>query len=72
MNARGLKVRDRGGEGLLFRSTLVQLYGKRSGILEESFLWIYLKRLWTDDFQEPLGCVRGEQAWGLSATRSRG
>ncbi len=61
------KVRERSGSGINFTSALLPPYLKRSGSIEALLPWIYLKGISTEDYQEALCALLGEQAKGLSA-----
>ena len=66
------KVRDRGGSGTKFNSSLLRPYLRRPKQIEELLLWLYLKGISTGDFQEALVALLGKDAKGLSpATISR-
>lgn len=53
------KVRDRGGRGIRFNSSLLPPYLKRSQSVEEEVPWLYLKGLHGRFFRSPLIVVRG-------------
>lgn len=61
------KVRDRGGYGIRFNSTLLPPYLKRAKSLNELIPWLYLRGVSSGDFQEALTALVGDQAKGLSA-----
>lgn len=61
------KVRDRSGGKACFNSTLLPPYLKRARSVEELIPWLYLKGISTDDYQEALSALLGDQAKGLSA-----
>ena len=61
------KVRDRSGEGAVFRSTLVPPYVRRARSLEAALPWLYLKGISTGDMSEALQALVGKEAVGLSA-----
>ena len=61
------KVRDRSGSGILFNSSLLPPYHKRARSVEELLPWLYLKGISTDEFQESLAALLGDQAKGLLA-----
>ena len=61
------KTRDRGGQGIHFRSELLPPYIKRTKSVETVLPWLYLKGISTGDFSEALAALLGENATGLSA-----
>lgn len=61
------KVRDRSGEGAVFRSTLVPPYVRRARSVEAALPWLYLKGISTGDMSEALQALVGKEAVGLSA-----
>ena len=61
------KTRDRGGEGIHFRSELLPPYIKRTKSVETVLPWLYLKGISTGDFSEALEALLGKDAKGLSA-----
>ena len=61
------KVRDRSGEGSVFRSTLVPPYVRRARSVEAALPWLYLKGISTGDMSEALQALVGKEAVGLSA-----
>jgi len=61
------KVRDRGGSGIKFNSSLLPPYLKRAKSIEELIPWLYLKGISTGDFSEALSAILGDKAKGLSA-----
>ena len=61
------KVRDRSGSGIRFTSALLPPYLKRARSVEELLPWLYLKGISTEDYQEALAALLGENAKGLSA-----
>jgi transposase-like protein len=61
------KARDRLGEGLRFRSTLVPPYVRRSASVDAVLPWLYLKGVSTGDMSEALQALVGKEAAGLSA-----
>ena len=61
------KTRDRGGQGIHFRSELLPPYIKRTKSIETVLPWLYLKRISTGDFSEALAALLGKNAKGLSA-----
>lgn len=60
------KTRDRAGEGRCFRSELLPPYLKKARRLEAVIPWLYLKGVSTNDFDEALGALFGDQVKGLS------
>jgi len=61
------KTRDRGGQGIHFRSELLPPYIKRTKSVETVLPWLYLKGISTGDFSEALAALLGKNAKGLSA-----
>ena len=61
------KTRDKGGQGLHFRSELLPPYIKRTKSVETVLPWLYLKGISTGDFSEALAALLGKDAKGLSA-----
>lgn len=61
------KTRDRGEQGIHFRSELLPPYIKRTKSVETVLPWLYLKGISTGDFSEALAALLGEDAKGLSA-----
>ena len=61
------KVRDRSGSGIGFNSTLLPPYLKPAKSIEALLPWLYLKGIFTGDYQEALSSLLGDQAKGLSA-----
>ena len=61
------KTRDRGGQGIHFRSELLPPYIKRTKSVETVLPWLYLKGISTGDFSEALTALLGKNAKGLSA-----
>lgn len=61
------KTRDRGEQGIHFRSELLPPYIKRTKSVETVLPWLYLKGISTGDFSEALAALLGENAKGLSA-----
>ena len=61
------KTRDRGGQGIHFRSELLPPYIKRTKSVETVLPWLYLKGVSTGDFSEALAALLGKNAKGLSA-----
>jgi len=61
------KTRDRGGQGIHFRSGLLPPYIKRTISVETVLPWLYLKGISTGDFSEALAALLGKDAKGLSA-----
>src|SRR5205814_5911918 len=56
---------DRAGEGRRFRSELLPPYLKKTRRLEAVIPWLYLKGVWTNDFDEALKALFGESVKGL-------
>jgi putative transposase len=61
------KVRDRRGEGVVFRSALVPPYVRRAKSVDAALPWLYLKGLSSGPLQEALEGLVGPEAKGLSA-----
>ncbi len=61
------KARDKGRQGLHFRSELLPPYIKRTISVETVLPWLYLKGISTGDFTEALAALLGRDAKGLSA-----
>lgn len=61
------KVRDRSGDGAVFRSTLVPPYVRRARSVEAALPWLYLKGISTGNMGEALQALVGKEAVGLSA-----
>jgi len=61
------RARDRSGEGVRFRSSLVPPYVRRSKSLDAVLPWLYLKGISTADMSEALAALVGKDAAGLSA-----
>jgi len=61
------KTRDRGEQGIHFRSELLPPYIKRTKSVETVLPWLYLKGISTGDFSEALAALLGKDAKGLSA-----
>lgn len=66
------KVRDRGGSGVCFNSSLLPPYLKRAKSIEELLPWLYLKGISSGDYQEALAALLGNNAKGLSANPTGG
>ncbi len=62
------RSRDRSGESLRFRSSLVPRYVRRSRSLDAVLPWLYLKGVSTGNMSEALAALVGKEAIGLSAT----
>ena len=60
------RTRDRSGAGIVFRSSLLPPYIKRTKSVENVLPWLYLKGISTGDFREALTALLGEDAAGLS------
>ena len=61
------RARDRSGEGVRFRSSLVPPYVRRSRSVDAVLPWLYLKGVSTADMSEALAALVGKDAAGLSA-----
>lgn len=61
------KVRSRTKEKVVFRSSLVPPYVRRSKSLDAALPWLYLKGISTGQMQEALEALVGPEAKGLSA-----
>jgi len=61
------RARDRSGEGVRFRSSLVPPYVRRSKSVDAVLPWLYLKGISTADMSEALAALVGKDAAGLSA-----
>lgn len=61
------KIRDRGGQGIKFNSSLLPPYLKRTKNMEELIPWLYLKGISTGGFQDALSALLGDGAKGLSS-----
>jgi transposase-like protein len=61
------RVRDR-NKKLLFTSSILPPYLRRTKTIEELLPWLYLKGISTGDFQQTLGVLLGVNAPGLSAS----
>jgi transposase-like protein len=61
------RARDRSGEGVRFRSSLVPPYVRRSKSVDAVLPWLYLKGVSTADMSEALAALVGKDAAGLSA-----
>lgn len=62
------KVRSRGEESMVFRSSLVPPYVRKARRMEAALPWLYLKGISTGQMQEALEVLVGPEAKGLSAT----
>ena len=62
------KVRSRGEEPVVFRSSLVPPYVRKARRVEAALPWLYLKGLATGQMQEALEVLVGSEAKGLSAS----
>ncbi|WP_166418983.1 IS256 family transposase [Cochlodiniinecator piscidefendens] len=64
------RVRDRsdGVEKVRFTSTILPPYLRKAKSIEELLPWLYLKGIFTGDFQEALAALLGPNAAGLSST----
>ena len=61
------KTRDRSGQGLVFRSSLLPPYLKKTQRVENVIPWLYLKGVSSNDMQTALTALFGERVKGLSA-----
>ncbi|GIX21511.1 MAG: hypothetical protein KatS3mg121_0294 [Gammaproteobacteria bacterium] len=61
------KVRSRGEEPVVFRSSLVPPYVRKARRVEAALPWLYLKGISTGQMQEALEVLVGPEAKGLSA-----
>lgn len=61
------KVRSRGAEPVVFRSSLVPPYVRRAQTLDAALPWLYLKGISTGQMAEALEVLVGPDAKGLSA-----
>ena len=61
------RTRDRSGEGVRFRSSLVPRYVRRSKSVDAVLPWLYLKGVSTGNMGEALAALVGKEAVGLSA-----
>jgi len=62
------KVRSRGEETVVFRSSLVPPYVRKARRVEAALPWLYLKGISTGQMQEALEVLVGPEAKGLSAS----
>ena len=62
------KVRSRGEEPVVFRSSLVPPYVRKAKRMEAALPWLYLKGIATGQMQEALEVLVGPEAKGLSAS----
>ena len=62
------KVRAKVGDPVVFRSSLVPPYVRKTRSLEAALPWLYLKGISTGDMGEALEALVGPDATGLSAT----
>jgi len=60
------KVRDRSGSGVVFHSTLVPPYVRKSKTVAATVPWLYLHGVSSGHLQEALSILLGEEAKGLS------
>ena len=61
-------MRDRSGQGRMFRSELLPPCLKKTNRLEVLVRWLYLKRVSTNDFDAALKTLLGGSVKGLSAS----
>lgn len=62
------KVRDRAGQGRVFRSELVPRYVRKAASVEAVLPWLYLYGVSADRMSEALSALLGDKAKGLSAS----
>jgi transposase-like protein len=62
------KVRDRAGQGRVFRSELVPRYVRKAASVEAVLPWLYLYGVSADRMSEALAALLGDKAKGLSAS----
>lgn len=62
------KVRDRAGQGRVFRSELVPRYVRKAASVEAVLPWLYLYGVSADRMGEALSALLGDRAKGLSAS----
>ena len=62
------KVRSRGEEPVVFRSSLVPPYVRKARRVEAALPWLYLKGIATGQMEEALEVLVGPEAKGLSAS----
>ena len=62
------KVRSRGEEPVVFRSSLVPPYVRKARRVEAALPWLYLKGISTGRMQEALEVLIGPEAKGLSSS----
>lgn len=62
------KVRSRSGEPVVFHSSLVPPYVRKTRSLESALPWLYLKGISTGEMDEALKVLVGPEAAGLSAS----
>ncbi len=60
------KVRDRSGEGVVFRSSLVPPYVRKARSIDAALPWLYLKGISTGNMQQALSVLVGQDVVGLS------
>jgi len=61
------KTRDKSGQKIHFRSSLLPPYIKRTKSVETVLPWLYLKGISTGDFSSALSALLGKDAKGLSS-----
>lgn len=66
VSARVPKVRSRGDDSVVFHSSIVPPYIRRSQRLDATLPWLYLKGISSGQMQSALSALLGEQAKGLS------
>jgi len=62
------KVRSRGSEAVVFNSSVVPPYVRRTKTLDAALPWLYLKGISTGQMKEALEVLVGKEARGLSAS----
>ncbi len=62
------RIRDRGGQGIKFTSSLVPPYLRRSKNIEELLPVLYLKGISSGDFSDALTAIVGPAAAGMSSS----
>src|SRR5216684_1145148 len=59
------KVRDRSGEGVVFRSSLVPPYVRKARSIDAALPWLYLKGISTGNMQQARSRVGGSRRGGI-------
>lgn len=62
------RTRDRSGDGIVFRSSLLPRYLKKTQRVEAALPWLYLKGVSSNDMGVALEALFGERAKGLSSS----